>query len=144
MTCGEFRDRVFDFLDGTLSDRAGFEAHAAGCEACRALVAGFESNVRALAASRVPLAPPGLWAAIASRISEGRARPFRRTRIGAGLAAAAALVLSLGLYFSAPPRPRLDVVIQDAAPPTGRALRSLVPGYEDVDTATAMVDTMLR
>lgn len=144
MTCAEFRELVLDFLDGTLADRAGFEAHGAGCADCRELLGGIESNERMLTAARVPLAPPGLWNSIASRISGARERPFRRTRIASGLAAAAAVVLALGLFFSAPPRPRLEVVIQDAAPQTGRALRSLVPGYEDVDTATAMVDPTLR
>jgi hypothetical protein len=144
MNCEQFRDRVFDFLDGSLGDRAGFEAHAAGCAACAETVRGIEANERAIAAARVPLAPPDLWGSIATRISAGRERPFRRTRIAAGLAAAAALLLSLALFLSAAPRPRLDVVIREAAPETGRALGSLVPRYEDVDTATAMVETMFR
>ena len=145
MTCERFRDRVFDFLDGTLAERAEFEAHRASCRACAETLHGIESNEKALGAARIPLAPAGLWPAIAARISEGRALPFRRTKIAAGLAAAAALLFSLALFFSAPPaKPRLRVVVQEVGPEAGRAFGALVPRYEDVDTATAMAETMFR
>jgi len=145
MNCELFRDRVFDLLEGTLGDRAPFEAHRASCPACAEATRGIEANEKALAAARVPLAPASLWPAIAARISQGRALPFRRTKIAAGLAAAAALLLSVALFFSGPDaRPRLDVVIQEVAPEAGRTMGALVPRYEDVDTATAMADTLFR
>lgn len=145
MTCAEFRDRVFDFLDGSLQDGAAFEAHRASCPACAETIRGIRANEKTLAAARAPLAPPDLWTSIAAKISEGRALPFRRSRVAAGFAAAAAVVFSVALAFSGgSARPRLDVVIREVAPEAGRTLGSLVPRYEDVDTATAMVDTMFR
>lgn len=145
MTCGDFRDRVFDFLDGSLGDRRGFEAHRADCPACAEILLGIRANERALTAARAPLAPPDLWASIASRISDGRVAPFRRSRIASGVAAAAALLVSVVLATSGGhARPHLDVVIREVAPEAGRAMSALVPRYEDVDTATALVDTMFR
>ena len=38
----------------------------------------------------------------------------------------------------------LDLVVQEVGPDSQRAFRSLVPKYDDVDAATAMVDTVLR
>jgi anti-sigma factor RsiW len=140
-----FRDLVFDFLDGTLRDRAAFDAHRASCPACAESLRGIESNEKALAAARAPLAPAGLWPAIAARISEGRALPFRRTKIAAGLAAAAALLLSVTIFFSeGSPRRRLHVVVQEVTPEAGRAFSALVPRYEDIDTGTAMAETLFR
>ncbi len=145
MNCETFRDGVFDFLEGTLGGRADFEAHRASCPACADALRGIEANEKALVAARVPLAPASLWPAIAARLSEGRALPFRRLKAVAGLAAAAALLFSFALFFSGPAaKPRLDVVIQEVAPEAGRTMGALVPRYEDVDTATAMADTLFR
>jgi len=145
MTCAEFRDRVFDFLDGSLQDGAAFEAPRASCPACAETIRGIRANEKALSAARAPLAPPDLWAAIAVRVSTGRVAPFRRSRVAAGVAAAAALLLSFALAFSGGrPKPRFEVVIREVAPEAGRTMSTLVPRYEDVDTATAMVDTMFR
>jgi hypothetical protein len=145
MTCEAFRERVFDFLEGTLEGRGAFEAHHASCPACSEMLRGIEINEKALAAARVPLAPAELWPAIASRISEGRPLPFRRTKIAAIAAAAAALLLSLSLFFSAAPaKPRLHVRFVDASPEAGRTLSALVPRYEDVDAGTAMAETLFK
>ena len=145
MNCEGFRDRAFDLLDGTLDDRAPFEAHRASCPACADALRGIEANEKALGAARAPLAPASLWPAIAARLSEGRALPFRRTKVATGLAAAAALLLSFALFFSAAPaKPRLDVVVQEVSAEGGRTMGALVPRYEDVDTATAMADTLFR
>lgn len=145
MTCETFRDLVFDFLDGTLREAAEFEAHRASCPACSETLRGIRTNEKALAAASVPLAPAGLWTAIAARISEGRAAPFRRTKLASALAAAAALLFSVALFFSAaPPKHRLRVVVKEASPEAGRALGALVPRYEDVDTGTAMAETLFR
>ena len=145
MNCELFRDRAFDFLDGTLDDRAPFEAHREMCPACADAVRGIEANEKALGAALAPLAPASLWPAIAARISEGRSLPFRRTKIATGLATAAALLLSIALFFSsAPSAPRINVVIQEVSAEGGRTLGTLVPRYEDVDTATAMADTLFR
>jgi anti-sigma factor RsiW len=145
MNCELFRDRVFDFLDGSLPDRAPFAAHLASCPACAGVLQGIEANEKALAAARVPLAPPGLWPSIAARISGGRTVPFRRARWAAGIAAAASLLVAGALLFSGgPSKPRLDVVVLDVAPEAGRTMGALLPRYEDVDPATAMAETLFR
>ena len=145
MTCESFRERVFDVLEGTPGDRAAFEAHRASCPACAEILRGIEWNEKALAAARVPLAPAALWPAIASRLSEGRAAPFRRTKVAALLAAAAAFLLSLSLFFSAAPaKPRLRVRFVEVPPEAGRTLGALVPRYEDVDAGTAMAEAFFR
>jgi hypothetical protein len=62
-------------------------------------------------------------------------------------AAAAALLLAFTLVAtvrSARRAPTLDLVVQEVGPDSQRAFRSLVPRYDDVDAATAMVDTMFR
>lgn len=143
MNCELFRDRVFDYL--CCSEGVEFESHRASCAACADLLQGIEANEKALAAARAPLAPASLWPAIAARISQGRALPFRRTKIAAGLAAAAALLFSIALLFSGPAaKPRLDVVIQEVAPEAGRTMGALLPRYEDVDAGTAMAETLFR
>ncbi len=144
MNCAQFRDLVLDFLDGSIRECAGFEAHRSSCAACAETLRGVGHNEKALAAARAPMAPADLWAGIAARISGGRGVPFRRTKIAAGLAAAAALLFSLALAFSGSPRPRLAIVIREVTPEAGRTMGALVPRYEDVDTATAMVDTLFR
>jgi anti-sigma factor RsiW len=145
MTCDEFRDLAFDYLGGTLGDPAVFRTHLGACPSCAESLRGIEANEKALAAARVPLAPVDLWPAIAARLSRGRTLPFRRTKIASGLAAAAALLFAVALFFSGgPSKPRLDVVIQEVSPEAGRAMGVLVPRYEDVDTAGALADTMFR
>jgi len=148
MKCEEFRDYAFEYLDGTFfgcDEAVGFEVHLASCPACADALRGIEANEKALGAARAPLAPASLWPAIAARISEGRTLPFRRTKVAAGVAAAAALLLSIALFFSGgPARPRLDVVVQEVSAEGGRTMGTLVPRYEDVDTATAMADALFK
>ncbi len=147
MNCETFRDQAFDFLQGTLPADDGFEAHRASCPACAAALAGIRENERILSAARVPLAPPDLWPRIAAAIGERRPLPFRLIRAASAIAAAAALLLvALLLASSGAPKhaPKYDLVIQEVGPDSQRAFRTLVPRYEDVDAATAMVDTMFR
>lgn len=147
MTCETFRDRAFDFLQGTLQDRSDFEAHRASCRACSGVLEGIRENERILSAARVPRAPADLWPRIAAAIGRDRAIPFRALRTASGIAAAALLLLAVTLAGSlrAPSKsPRLNLVVQEVAPESARAFRTLVPRYDDVDAATAMVDTMFR
>ncbi len=146
MTCAEFRDRVFDYLDGSLREAGAFRAHLGACPACAGTLRGIEENERLLLAARTPAAPADLWPRIAAALSQGRAVPFRRPRLAWLGAAAAAALLVAALLFSAAPahRPALDLVVQEAAPEARRALGALVPRYEDVDPATAMADTLFR
>ncbi len=147
MTCETFRERAFDYLLGTLRGDADFEAHRASCAACAGTLAGIQDNERILRAARVPTAPPELWPRIAAAIGREPAVPFRRLRVASVLAAAAALLLAFTLVAtvrSARRAPKLDLVVQEVGAESQRAFRSLVPRYDDVDAATAMVDTMFR
>lgn len=148
MNCETFRDRAFDFLQGTLQDRAAFEAHRASCPACAAALDGIQENDRILAAvSRVPTAPADLWPRIAAAIGRDQVLPFRRLRIASFIVAAAALLLAFILVATIGSRrkpPTLNLVVQEVGPESHRTFKALVPRYEDVDAATAMVDTMFR
>jgi hypothetical protein len=147
MNCRTYSDRVFDFLQGSLRElRSDFDAHRRSCPACAALLEGIRENERMLSSSRVPTAPADLWPRIAAAVAQGRPVPFRALRVASLLAAAAALLLAVTLFTtSRPPRAsRLTLVIQEVGPESQRAFRSLVPKYDDVDAATAMVDTVLR
>lgn len=147
MNCETFSDQVFDFLQGSLREgRAEFEAHRGSCADCAGRLEGIRENDRILSAARIPTAPADLWPRIASAIAEARPMPFRRLRIASFLAAAAALLLVVTLFATsrAPKTPRLNLIVQDVGPDSPRAFRGLVPRYDDVDAATAMVDTVLR
>ncbi len=147
MTCDAFTDRVFDYLQGSLREgRAAFEVHRGACPACAARLDGIRENDRILSVARVPLAPPDLWPRIALAIAEARPIPFRRLRIASFLAAAAALLLVVTLVATSrtPKAPRLNLIVQEVGPDSPRAFRSMVPRYDDVDAATAMVDTLMR
>jgi len=115
MTCEEAKDRLDDYVDGTLgaAELHEVELHVASCPAC----AEEERRLRAFLA-RVAALPaevsPGrdLWPEIASRIAEARPRPLGTPVVSrlpvvrafprawwtpaAGLAAAAAVVVALG------------------------------------------------
>jgi hypothetical protein len=143
MTCQEFRDRVFDFLEG--KPVPGFGGHRDACPACAELVRGIEHNERVLAAARAPVAAPDVWPEIARAIARARPVRFARLRLAGFAAAAAGLLLAAAVLFSGPPPRRgPEIVIRKAGPEAHRALGALVPRYEDVDAATAMVDTLLR
>lgn len=147
MNCQSFSDRVFDFLQGSLrEDRSAFDAHRAACADCAGRLQGIRENERILSAARVPTAPADLWPRIAAAVSRGRPVPFRGLRIASVFAAAAALLLAVTLLATSrePRTPSLNLVVQDVGPESQRTFRSLVPKYEDVDAATAMVDTVLR
>jgi anti-sigma factor RsiW len=147
MTCDTFRDQAFDYLQGDLRDASAFEAHRASCAACAAALQGIRENDRILSAARVPTAPADLWPRIAAAIGRDREIPFRRMRIASLAAAAAALLLAVTLFAtmrSSRPAPTINLVVQEVGPESHRTFKALVPRYEDVDAATAMVDTMFR
>ena len=147
MTCETFRDLAFDFLQGSLRDGAEFDAHRLSCPACAATLEGIRENERILSAARVPTAPPDLWPRIAAAIDRDRTVSFRGRRWAVALSAAAALLLGISLFASlgAPrPKPTLNLVVQEVGPESQRTFKALVPRYDDVDAATAMVDTMFR
>jgi anti-sigma factor RsiW len=142
-----FSDRLFDFLRGSLQeDRSGFDAHRRSCPACGARLEGIRENERILASARVPTAPAELWPRIAAAVAQSRPIPLRALRIASLLSAAAALLLAVTLVLTSRPSRGLplELVVQEVGPESQRAFRSLVPKYDDVDAATAMVETVLR
>jgi hypothetical protein len=147
MNCETFRDRAFDFLQGSLRDAEAFEAHRASCAACSKALDGIRRNDRIISAARVPTAPPDLWPRIAAAIGQDRAIPFRRLRIATFVAAAAVLLLAVTLLATLPTgrkAPTINLVVQEVGPESQRTFKALVPRYDDIDAATAMVDTMFR
>ena len=147
MNCQTFSDLVFDFLQGSLRGaRSDFDLHRRSCPACTARLEGIRENERILTSARLPTAPAELWPRIALAVAQGRPVPFRALRVASFLAVAAALLLAVTLVAtSRPTRPApLRLVIQEVGPESQRAFRSLVPKYDDVDAATAMVDSVLR
>jgi hypothetical protein len=136
MNCEAFRDKVFDLLDGSLADRAAFDAHRAACAGCADVLRGIGETERVLRAARVPTAPPELWGRIAAAV----ARPTPRFRLGPWIAAAAALLLAV---FAVPARPApriLPIRVVDASPEAARALGAFVPRYEGSDGVLAAGD----
>src|SRR5207249_9736386 len=97
--------KLNEYADGPLAarDRASVEAHLAGCAGCRAAVAELRS-LSAAAASLPRSIEPGrdLWVAIESRIRQRATWNVQRVWRPA-LAAAAVLVIALGLYRLLPP-----------------------------------------
>jgi len=140
MKCDEFRDLVFDYLEGTLEERAPFEDHFAACPACASILRGIEADAEVLSRAGAPAAPADLWPRIAAAVSAGRPVRFARPRWAAWAAVSAAAVLVVSLFFAAAPAPgpSLDVIVVDAGP----ALKFLVPRYENVDTATALAEAL--
>lgn len=96
----EWRDYAAPYALGALApeERSAFEAHLAGCDACRAQVRTF-TQVTGLLAHSAPAAepPPGLRERVLAEAK--RVRPIRARRRSTGsawLAAAAALALAAG------------------------------------------------
>lgn len=108
MTCNEARDLMDDYVDGAL-DEAAFqemELHVAACAECR----GEERALRALlthaAALPKEMTPSrDLWAGIDARLDGARPRwlhPRMLAGWGAGLAAAAGVLLALSAALHGP------------------------------------------
>jgi hypothetical protein len=121
MKCERVPDALDDYLAGHLpaATQAAFDAHVAGCPACRALVADVRA-IRAVARTLGPIEPPEhVWRNLRARVS-AEAPP--RTSLLDGwraafqpLAAAAALALVVsGLSW-------VGVRLTDAPPPSSSA-----------------------
>ncbi len=106
MTGPHMETKLNEYVDDTLTahDRASVEAHLADCAPCRAAVAELRS-LSAAAASLPRSIEPGrdLWAGVETRIAQRATWNVQRFRWGAALAAAAVLVIALGLYRLLPP-----------------------------------------
>ncbi|MBA3885848.1 MAG: zf-HC2 domain-containing protein [Acidobacteria bacterium] len=96
-------DRLSDYLDGELAadEREAVAAHLTGCAGCAAVLdelRGLRAHAAALPESLPPAADP--WPAIAARIAshgESRRAPWRMSFSVPQLAAAAALLLAVGM-----------------------------------------------
>ena len=111
-------DNLDDYLAGWLSDNdaAGFEAHLAGCPACRRELDRQRGIDQLLARGAEQLEP--IPSSLIDRI-EGQIRSLRRRRAirwGLGLSAAAAVLLAVGFWCvtqngSMPLEP--DLIVKD-------------------------------
>ncbi len=121
------RELLSAYLDGELADleRAGVEAHVAECSSCRGLLDDFQAMAAIATREEAPPVPADLRSHIRLKIGTGGAAkaPPPRHRIGyyrLGLAAAAGIVLTIGLWATrrehAPPLS--SPVTRSAAPDT--------------------------
>ena len=95
-----------EYVDGTLAarDRASVEVHLAECAACRTAVAELHALVAGAAALPKRIEPGrDLWATIDARIVQRATYNVQRAFWRGALAAAAVLVIALGLYRLLPP-----------------------------------------
>jgi len=95
-----------EYVDGMLAARARatVEAHLAGCAGCRTAVAELRALVAGAAALPKTVEPSrDLWATIEPRIVQPATWNVQRVWWRGALAAAAVLVIALGLYRLLPP-----------------------------------------
>ena len=134
MMCPHMDAQLNEYVDGTLAarDRASVEAHLAECAGCRAAVAELRS-LAAAAATLPKSIEPGrdLWAAIETRMRQRAPRNVQRVWWFGALAAAAVLVLAVGIY-------RLT-----ARPPDRRMGEGWVAVQADFDRATNELGVVL-
>ena len=106
MTGPHMDAKLGEYVDGTLAarDRASVEAHLAECAGCRDAVAdlrGLVAGARQLPPSITP--PRDLWPVIGRRIGQRATWNVQRVSWRGALAAAAVLVIALGVYRLLPP-----------------------------------------
>ena len=149
MTCDEVKDRLDDYVDGTLGETElqDLELHLAACAACGEEERRLRSVVAQAAALPAEMSPPrDLWPGIADRIAAARARPAVRTlrrawwSPAAGLAAAVVLALAATLARVWSPEAREGAagagVVTEAAWTTDP---SLLAAEREYDRATAQL-----
>ena len=124
------QELLSDFLERDLGDaeRAAFDAHLAGCDACSADLGGLRETVTLLRRMPAPEPPAFLATRVMARIAEGEARPVEAWRrwlaklatpvVAASLAAAVGAVGVLSLA----PSPRSADVVAEATPARDRTL----------------------
>ncbi len=113
MMCPHMEATLNEYVDGTLAarERATVEAHLIDCAGCRAAIVELHALFTAAAALPKSIAPErNLWTAVEARIVQRATYNVQRAFWRGALAAAAVLVIALGLYrllppFTAPDRP---------------------------------------
>ena len=106
MMCPHMEATLNEYVDGTLAarERATVEAHLAGCAGCRTAVAELRRLVAEAQGLPRSIAPErNLWTAIDARIVQRATYNVQRAFWRGALAAAAVLVIALGLYRLLPP-----------------------------------------
>jgi len=106
MMCPHMETTLNEYVDGMLAARARatVEAHLAGCAGCRTAVAELRALVAGAAALPKTVEPSrDLWATIEARIVQRATWNVQRVWWRGALAAAAVLVIALGLYRLLPP-----------------------------------------
>src|SRR5438876_2248437 len=106
MMCPHMEATLNEYVDGTLAARARatVEAHLAGCAGCREAVAELRRLVGEAQGLPRSIEPErNLWTAIDARIVQRATYNVRRAFWRGVLAAAAVLVIALGLYRLLPP-----------------------------------------
>lgn len=102
MRCDEFIPLASDLVEGTLAgaSRAEAEAHLSSCAGCRSLVADLSRIADVASTLERRALPPGVWPALAARVTREPAWPARPARNAhpswTWLAVAAALVAVVG------------------------------------------------
>ena len=105
MMCLHMEALLNEYVDGTLTarERATVEAHLVDCAGCQAAIVELRALVTAAAALPKSIAPKrNLWTTIDARIVQRATWNVHRLRWRA-LAAAAVLVIALGMYRFLPP-----------------------------------------
>src|SRR2546423_1676036 len=106
MTGPHMDAKLNEYVDGTLAarERASVEAHLADCAGCRTAVAELRSLAGAAAALPKSIEPArNLWTTIEARIVRRATYNVQRALLLGALAAAAVLVIALGLHRLLPP-----------------------------------------
>ncbi|MGE0813886.1 MAG: hypothetical protein AB7O28_03440 [Vicinamibacterales bacterium] len=132
-------DELVDLADGTLAPER--RAHAERCPACAARAAEIAAALDLAGDDIVPEPPAGFWASVnagvAARLDEATGASSwrgRRWTILVPAAAAAAVLLALGLGTKAPASSP-----QEAAPEPPASVTSSAPPADDGDDALALI-----
>jgi len=118
--CNDFAERKWAYLDGTLdeADRVRVDRHLAGCKECRRLAAELEGTWALLDAfDEIEVSPSFVSRTLDAVKSREAARGPRRALKRALYAAAAVLLIGLGLMLFRPDRDAAPSPQASDAPP---------------------------
>jgi hypothetical protein len=143
MTCAEIRERLDDYVDGSLSERdfQEVELHLHGCAECRKQERALRSLLAQAEALPEEMTPPrDLWPGIAERLGErsvfARFPSLGRRPLAWGsLAAAAAVVLAVASMVRQGPGPAPGPV--STGTPVAVKVESLDPAEQEYQRATS-------
>lgn len=146
MICQDFATRLNAYVDGELdvSDMLAADTHAATCSACRNRAAG-ERRLRELLRRQLrETAPPELRARILSQVRRETVRAMRRRWLAGTAAAAAVVVVGLGVLFTSGRPPANGASVVARLVDTHSAYAQLEGPAEFASTAPADVEAWFR